>query len=71
MRARASAQDDLKSRWLKLDAAMRSWWDGDLAHADEEGTRGHGRRGARGAAIGRGRLVTSVHLRGYGGGIEV
>lgn len=31
--------DGLKARWLKLDAAMRGWWDGDLERADEEAIR--------------------------------
>ena len=32
-------EDNLKARWLKLDDALRSWWDGDLQKADEEGIR--------------------------------
>ncbi len=36
----AGDEDNLKARWLKLDAAMRGWWDGDLEKADEEGIRG-------------------------------
>src|SRR5208283_3493059 len=35
----AGKEDNLKARWLKLDNAMRSWWDGDLELADEEGIR--------------------------------
>ena len=32
----AENDDNLNARWLKLDAAMRGWWDGDLERADEE-----------------------------------
>jgi len=35
----AEKEEKLKARWLKLDNAMRSWWDGDLERADEEGIR--------------------------------
>jgi alpha,alpha-trehalase len=35
----AADEEDLKARWLKLDAAMRGWWDGDLERADEEAIR--------------------------------
>jgi alpha,alpha-trehalase len=37
--AGAGADDDLKARWVKLDNAVRSWWDGDLRHADEDAIR--------------------------------
>jgi len=30
-------EDNLRARWLKMDEAMRGWWDGDLQRADEEG----------------------------------
>ncbi len=30
---------DLKDRWVKLDAAIWDWWQGDLHHADEEAIR--------------------------------
>ena len=30
---------DLQARWLKLDDAIRSWWDGDLRRADEQAIR--------------------------------
>ena len=32
-------EENLKARWLKLDNALRSWWDGDLEKADEEAIR--------------------------------
>lgn len=31
--------DDLHARWLKLDNAIRTWWDGDLHTADENAIR--------------------------------
>jgi len=34
--ANAPADGDLKARWHKLDNEIRTWWDGDLARADEE-----------------------------------
>ena len=33
------AQEDLKARWQKLDAAVRGWWDGDIRRADENAIR--------------------------------
>ncbi len=35
----AESDAGMKARWLKLDAAMRTWWDGDLGRADEEAIR--------------------------------
>jgi len=35
----AGSDDNLRARWLKLDEAMRGWWDGDLQRADEDGIR--------------------------------
>ena len=34
-----AAHGDLKARWEKLDDAVRSWWDGDVRHADENAIR--------------------------------
>lgn len=36
---RTGDDDDLNARWLKMDAAMRGWWDGDLERADEAAIR--------------------------------
>lgn len=31
----AANQKDLRARWLRMDDAMRTWWDADLQRADE------------------------------------
>lgn len=35
----AAADSNLTALWLKMDQAMRGWWDGDLERADEEAIR--------------------------------
>lgn len=39
LRGDDDADANLRARWLKMDAAMRGWWDGDLERADEQAIR--------------------------------
>ena len=37
--ATPASSDDLKTRWQKLDDAVRGWWDSDLHRADADAIR--------------------------------